>query len=42
MKDEVDIDLLGYKLHHSISALTKDNLILTDKLNYDILEFEKV
>lgn len=42
MKDEIEIDLLGNKLHYSISELTKDNLKLTDKINNDILEFEKV
>lgn len=42
MKDEVEIDLLGNKLHYSISELTKDSLKLTDKINNDILEFEKV
>jgi len=42
MKDEVEIDLLGNKLNYSISELTKDKLKLTDKINNDILEFEKV
>jgi len=42
MKYEVEIDLLGNKLHNSISELTKDNLKLTIKINNDIKEFEKV
>jgi hypothetical protein len=42
MKDEVEIDLLGNKMNYSISEITKDKLKLTDKINNDILEFEKV
>ena len=42
MKDEVEIDLLGNKINYSISELTKDKLKLTDKINNDVLEFEKV
>ncbi|MDD2984119.1 MAG: DUF4407 domain-containing protein [Crocinitomicaceae bacterium] len=42
MKDEVEIDLLGNKINYSISEITKDKLKLTDKINNDILEFERV
>lgn len=41
-KDEIEIDLLGNKLSYSISEITKDKLKLIDKINNDILEFEKV
>jgi hypothetical protein len=42
MKDEVEIHLLGNKINYSISEITKDKLKLTDKINNDILEFERV
>jgi hypothetical protein len=41
-KDEIVIDLLGNKLNYLISEITKDKLKLIDKINNDILEFEKV
>lgn len=40
-KDEVEIELLGNKVNYSISDLSNDKLKLTDKINNDILEFEK-
>ncbi|MFC5284349.1 DUF4407 domain-containing protein [Pedobacter alpinus] len=42
IKDEVEIDLHGNRLNYSISELTQDKLTLTDKINNDILQFEKV
>ncbi|MBF6642149.1 DUF4407 domain-containing protein [Flavobacterium sp. J49] len=42
MKDEIEIDLLGNKINYSISEITKDKLKLTDKINNDILEFDRV
>ena len=42
LKNEVEIDLLGNKMNYSISELTTNKLKLTDIINNDILEFEKV
>lgn len=42
MKDEVEIELLGNKINYSISEITKDKLKLTDTINNDILELERV
>ena len=42
MKNEIEIDILGNKMNYSISEITKDKLKLSDKINNDILEFEKV